>query len=1430
LKEPYSTWVPLVWLRLPCSLLISLALLAILAFLPAADAAGELIRVIEAYWVPAGYPGSEDVTLRLVLENEGSKGIVGGSIEVTVPNVTLGDALRASLPAIAPGTTVTVDFNGVNINPNASIGLHQAVFNATLRFEGEEGGVEVNGAFNISVASPPTGQLKLVDYGISPIALATPGAGGVNLYFKFRVNMPGTRINHVYARLHLDNTVFANGLKDAFVYLRGPYAYGDVITLTSPPLVELPGRVNVSLKLELLGSDRGAEYWAETATTLLVKAERSQARLVPLAASWEGGRAYPGSEGLTLNIKLWNAEPIEASSITARLLLPRGFYPATLSASAGPIPSGSQFNLRFTGIDLDRGLEPGLYNATLILNATFSEGQSSYTRLVVMPVTIAVNTPSRGVLQVLYKGFSVGQGYREMLGAKLRVTLRVAEPVTVKSIYASIPAHSPCIIMRSPPYRSLTGDYGYGSIITIEFDDIDVHCSLGDAWLVVNISALVSDNGAEYWINDTLPVRVNLTDPTGDLRIVEAGVEALPGMEARAVKPYAIILFSSGAGSLEWVIVNATIKGASFSDGARSHIYSFHPQLTPGGMYRIELGSMDIYSWQDAWLTLRVSGVVSLADGSRYIVHVNYTRRLTLPREEKALEFMRMDTYYNNQPAPLYPGQWDVELRVLFRNNMPYRISSATPRVYPSTSGINVLAAQGTCLSGVAPGAVCTLNLRLSIDSGLKPGIYAIVLRLDYSYVVEGSLYNGREYYTLLAVIHDPLSDAPRPEIVAAYWGETPQRVYAWNAVTRLTIVIVNRGRHDARGVEVSIIPLNSTVDVVAGSSICAQNLQPGGACTASLYVSLEEAKPGTLVFNTTITYQWIGRGLNMILKKHSLVSLKTTSPPRSPGLRLVSAGWLNNWPVYPGSENATLQVTLTNQWPYPVTGVWLSLFLPEGFTPRIAKAYVPGPIQPYDVFTVTYTISVKRDVSPGAYEANLSLSYVLATSSPTITWNNTLPLKLTVSDPGKAFRLVAVEWLGGAPSNYTASSALRLVFRNENAPLARGLTLEIELPQGILCSISGVRRAVVTLEEIGREHQAMPWPSYPTQPYTPTPSTLIPEGGLSGGDLAQRLAYYGGVGGLYEATIPLSVYSINGLLEANATLQFIDAWGSLVKEDFHISLPIPSTPRMLSVSLKPEVLSIINGTATVRLELRNLGGGDAIDVNVYLVPASPLLIPSTSKIHVDKLNPGEKVEENIVLVYNPAATSMFGSGGGVEKPAAVPLTIALTYYDVLGRLHSQNTTVPLMLKPMIDVEFSDKPRATYKSGRLTVGGRVVNKGLAAARNLEVVVEVDGVKRASFLGDLEPSSQAAFRIDMEVASIPDSVITKLVYLDDYGNAWAKTYVVKVEVVRGNATATVRAETHTIPVKTTLPVMAMVAVFLTASFIAIYRHVRKSMGA
>ena len=1396
------------------------------------------LSIKDVYWSPMGYPGGTGLTLVLEVENTGDSSLQSGTARLYLPQDSFYPSeLRSSIGGIGAHGRATITFNNIAILANASPGAHRV----TLRISGvasTDDGVSYDASttveFTVPVNPPPTPLLVVLDYGWSATSVRQ-GQRLASAYITIQSRDPGT-ISSVVAVYRVEECgSFTNGSRSSVEVLRGGYGAGDTFTLRTPGIdVSTDTQcsyVKLSVELLVYGSRNGAEYWSSVNYTFALPLNGTPPPITVTKVLWASQRAFPGSTD-RLEVVVANEGAFDLRDAVATLLLPSTvFEPSNLTLTDVSLSSGRRTSLTFGPVTVDPSATPGTYPATLVIDAVAAFRDGSFRRVRLnLPVYVTVSQPPWGRLGLLDYGWVDGRAYTTSTMTGFYVRLRVERPASIRSLVAvahlphGLEALSGNLSVVAVPGRT----YSYGDVIELRFSNINVTSVGAKAMPVeVEVKYLAQVNNAYVWMSKRITLLLPLRKPVLNLSLVDAGwIGGFTERRGEGVSLYATFLSRSADRIVSLVVRVRLPPGVRRADGSSIAIWTSTTPVSYGDVFTAQVQDLVINSSSNVLrLSLIVEAVLTTGNGFyRATRTFNLTLGLGVP--EKPFALAALETRFRGNPAPLLPGARSVDIAIRLLNRHTARISSiGVDTEVPK--GFRLRGIGGSCLGGVTGGAGCELVLTVDVSESVEPGIHNATLRIRYLEAVGRAVVRGVQELAIPIAVDSPQDYVPRLELLAVYWGTTaPQMPAPGTRSAPLTVVVLNRGRYQATGVSVELRILNSSVRALTAAAPCANTLAPGAWCRATLYLDLRDASPGSLLLNVSLRYTFQGYGALVEVSRSWLRSVRIYrfAGAEQQGLKLISSGWLNSWPVYPGTENATFTVRLANRLPYPVRGIELVLELPPGFRGRdgrIAKAYVDGPVQSLASFDASFTVTVPGSVKPGRYTAILRASYVASSGGAQLKLEDRYRVELVVNSLENAIELVTASWYGYSPEPGSYGAPLYVVFRNNVFPQIRGAVLEIELPKGFTCSINNRSRARIPASSMG----AAPTPVA----MAPTRQQLLAQLASVMGAAAATQQVTLSEGSLVTFIVPINVLVDKpGIYIATGYLTFIDQWRNVRRVRVTIPIPLLGSSRIIEVRT-PSSVRFVGGRAVLNLTLVNVGTAPVYNVYVALAPMSPTALVYDNIRYVSMLKPHHPVTLSYTIVYNPLGeyAAGYGGGGGFVPSSASTLvfSVAVIYTDVLGYRRSFNTTVSLISEPFADPRITPDTRAECRGGILSVSGTVINYGSSTAYRLEVLVYAGGVNASTFVGDVDPGDQTAFKVSVRVPRPPDSVELYLVYRDSYNNVYRVPFRLAVHVAQPLPITTSAVQASAFPWERGVVVVAVVA-FLAAVGYVIYRLAKR----
>ncbi|MEM2021240.1 MAG: hypothetical protein QXP80_03320, partial [Zestosphaera sp.] len=580
-------------------------------------------------------------------------------------------------------------------------------------------------------------------------------------------------------------------------------------------------------------------------------------------------------------------------------------------------------------------------------------------------------------------------------------------------------------------------------------------------------------------------------------------------------------------------------------------------------------------------------------------------------------------------------------------------------------------------------------------------------------------------------------------------------------------------------------------------------------------YVSLRGLIKDSLNLTILISYYvtMYGSSIQVNLSYITSVPLSEYPPEALENVSLINYGWLNNNPTYPVTQNATYVVTLINHYPYAITSILGELILPSGFATSkgLNRAYVPGPVQPNQVFQLTFSMNV-GEVPPGTYEARLRLTYTVNSGGEGLGVTEELTTPVLVNGVVHGLELISTSWIGSPAEPGTYGNVLVIAMRNSEYPSITGLVADVALPEGFVSSINNESRvrlaATSTLPQLPTQQITGLQIQELLRYYTQVMSAQIPtQAQFSKGDYI----YF---------TLPLNVLSVTpGTYYAELNASFIDHWGNLRTQSFRIPLSVLGSPILIQVWSEGSLNFKGSRETNMTLKILNIGTAPAYNVYLAVYPyGSYVVLPKSTPIYLDRLEPGSIISVVIPVYLNPLSSA-------VAIPVTygnVPFMAAVIYTTSNGLRQVMNSTFTVSIEPFIEFMLTDV-KVTYTGSEVRLSCTLINMGNAQAQRVTAKLSSEGNDGDEvFVGDVDPSSQTSFVVTLKSSSYVENVKLTLSYRNPYNE------VERLDREFGVSPAVTQPTTQTIPPEVdTLRygTLILVAVFLALVTFILYRYLK-----
>ncbi|MGB9854391.1 MAG: hypothetical protein ACPLRY_06265 [Candidatus Bathyarchaeales archaeon] len=971
------------------------------------------------------------------------------------------------------------------------------------------------------------------------------------------------------------------------------------------------------------------------------------------------------------------------------------------------------------------------------------------------------------------------------------------------------------------PARLLNGSVAeevtQGTYVTFEYL-LDISSSLpaGTYYLTLNITYMRDSPSVFVYEVHQNAIEVEVSPyPTISLRVVDAYFSPASYPGSVDTNLY-VILENNGSSTINSANFNITAHPAGFtvknpraSTGLVNRGDRFTLTFTGVTMpIDAQVGIYNVTIYADC--SARTEDGVTYSNSTSFNVPV----AVESPPPEEPIMLASVNTLYNGAAAPLLPSAKDVVLRIYLINRLPDAISAMAVNV-TVPEGITVRAVSGTYVNGMTAGGTCYVDLTLDVSSNINvTDRHYGELNVTYLKIVSGSSFLMNQAVSFPLNVESFHSYISELEPVTAYWGyPDPTPVYSTSRYVPLTIRLVNEGRYAVWGVVVNASSSPpSLLTPIKDSEACATTVASGGSCTAVLYFDIN-ATALNIPLKVFASYLFTEFGTHIKVVRNFTMSLPVESYPASESiLSLVSAGWQNNVNVFPRTNNATYQVTLANRAPFSISGVNLKLTLPNGMTSKgqnTATAYFEGPIRSLATFTASFTISV-GNIQPKSYNATLTADCILLSGGPGVRRLEEFNLQISVNDDSSALEFVDSRWYEGSVGPNTYGAHLIILVRNVYVDGLHGAVLELNLPKGIYNAADNSSHV-----------KATPLSMQLPQPLQTQSLAEILSAFMNAQQASPAQVY--GRGDILTFMVSLNLLDVKvGDCTLVGRISYIDTWGGSRETPMTISVAILGRVEYIEVSMDRSI-SVRSRYVNTSLTVINRGSAPVYDAYLIVSPyqGAPILIASPAVNYIEKINPGESCRIPLTLAYNPIGFYAQTGGASSITYGPVPFMVSIFYRDASGYSCTFNNSLTVTVEPFIEL-VTKNLRAIGTNASSTVTGIIVNYGSSTARCVEAELKIGDTVQSSFIGDVDPGSEIAFRVDIN--KYGNTALLTLKYYNIFNEQETKEM---------NVTVTLQEEVTPPPTQTEQwpaerwIIVAGVIVFLAVSTIMIYRMMKKS---
>ncbi|MEM0006742.1 MAG: hypothetical protein QXR89_00535 [Candidatus Bathyarchaeia archaeon] len=294
------------------------------------------LRMVNAYFSPAAYPGSVDTNLYVILENNGSSTINSANFNVTLPEGFTVKNPRTSIGLVNRGDRFTITFTGVSIPLNARLGAYNATIYADYSARTEDGvAYSTTASFNVTVMveNPPPEEPIMIAavntlYNGEPAPLLQSARGVVlRIYL---INRLSDTISTMIVNVTLPENITVRGVTGTYINGMGPGGSCFVdLTIDVAPEMEI-GRHDCSLNVTYLKIVSGCSFLMSQTLKFQITVESRHSIIVDSSAieivdvRWYEGSVGPNTYGAHLIVLVRNVYIDGLHGAVLELDLPEG--------------------------------------------------------------------------------------------------------------------------------------------------------------------------------------------------------------------------------------------------------------------------------------------------------------------------------------------------------------------------------------------------------------------------------------------------------------------------------------------------------------------------------------------------------------------------------------------------------------------------------------------------------------------------------------------------------------------------------------------------------------------------------------------------------------------------------------------------------------------------------------------------------------------------------------------------------------------------------------------------------------------------------------------------------------------------------------------------------------------------------------------------
>lgn len=1374
---------------------------------------------------PEVYPGSRAATLTVYTVYTGSQNIY--SVSACLYSLPQGFEPRNRCSGsnnmnhtysatVSPGEMVYFTYV-LDISRTVSPGYYPVGLNITYRdATGSIGYYLVSIVVKVSQYPPP--RLDVRDSYLAPTAY--PGTLSTDLYIVV-VNNGDSDISSGEAIVYLPPGMYVSSNRvDMPSVPRGSSATIVVRGVSVRPQVS-PGVYTVSVFLNTTATTTdGVSYSVQTTIYASIEVSGPPGVVLDIVSyGWSSPRAPRDSLGLEYRVSMRNRDIARIENMVAVLRLPEcmsfsnGSRTQATSLS-GPIDPGSVFEIRFSGILVSGQCSGDTYYADLVLSIYASiQGSEFYTENTYRLVMRLTN-PSLDI-RVSEVSWSRSPVYPGSMNTDVVVVIDNRDPMDVRSL--TLHLYSDSLYPRDTVYTGIDIPSGSRASVSLSVS-IPPATPPGPVSVYINMSYVAVYRETSYLVESSWRTLLSIDAPPRPLvEVVYHGWVDTGAYNGSVGNRLRVLVRDSDIVPISSLV--AELRTGTCCRIHNSDRYSVAgPSMRPGDVVELVFDEIEIPGDTGPglyYIDLVLSGMAG-PRGSEYWFNISY--RLSVYIERPELRLALVD-YGWSSPA-VYENTSRASLYVVLRSFSRDTISSLVAVLHLLNTNSSRGSREVVSLYEGSIGYGDTVRIEFSdievagqyIDALL--GVYATLSSGETRYTAS-QLYRIRLYVvdeTVLAVsyINTLYRGSPAPVLVSAR-----------DVVLR--IGLVNTRPEPVSSVSPRIeLPAGVEKRYIDGT--CLGGVSGGGSCYIDVYLDVSErARPGLYTVNLSLDIYKSVSGSVSVARQNISVPLYIEDPADYTGRpEIVSLYWGTTapTPVFNYTRYAPLTIRLVNTGRYPLYGLTVSVYSEDTEAVKASDTCAQT-LAPGGSCTATLYLDIKTEKSYVGLVINttyLSMEYGSFIKISRVFYETMrIESHMARENMTRAVEYITSFWLEGSVGPNTMGAHLVIVYRNNYVDSMRGVYLVLRLPEGLRSSIDN--STVVRVLPAGLSQQVSLQGLTTPQYIEALLRTIQP--------LATQTPQVYNKGDFIVFTTQINIYSVGtGVYRAEGTLYYTDSLGVLRYQETYIEIPVMGSTKYIDVEVRAPVL--INQSRTRgAVYLTNIGSAPVYEVYLAVYPtATPLVVVSPSVYYIERLDPGARREVPIEIVYSPYTYYQTEVRYGT-----VPLMVSIVYRDVSGSLKTFNTTYAVVVEPFIELSLRDLVTEFREGVGLYVSGVVVNFGSATAQRAVIEVCVEGLCRSTVIGDMDPGSQNAFRVEVPLERLRErTAVLRISYYDVYNTLQTVSRTLYIEKIVPVTTTPAQAPGWTEYIDVyKIGVGAAVVAIVAVTLYMLYRTVSRRLG-